>query len=179
VDETAPYVVVILLEEGLTSGDASQIRSLHEGIEDPLRYHVLLPLDDAPARLQAALGSVGATADLGPIPMPEIDTAGLLEHVRAQAAAALEDTLTALRATGAEAQGTLVSKDPIEALSQAISDLDGREAIIVTQPHVVAEFFHLDWTSKARRRLGVPVLHLLEHETFDEQAGGGEGVTGL
>ena len=46
------------------------------------------------------------------------------------------------------------------------------EVIVLTRPHVVAEFFHLDWTSRARRKLGVPVLHLLEHENFDEQAGG-------
>ena len=50
---------------------------------------------------------------------------------------------------------------------------------MLTRPHVVAEFFHVDWTSRARRKLGVPVLHLLEHENFDEQAGGGEGVTGV
>ena len=42
---------------------------------------------------------------------------------------------------------------------------------------MVAEFFHVDWTSRARRKIGVPVLHLLEHENFDEQAGGGEGIT--
>ena len=46
------------------------------------------------------------------------------------------------------------------------------EAIVLTRPHVVAEFFHLDWTSQARRKLGVPVLHLLEHQNFDEQAEG-------
>ena len=57
--------------------------------------------------------------------------------------------------------------------------VDAREVIILTRPHVVAEFFHVDWTSRARRKIGVPVLHLLEHENFDEQAGGGEGVTGL
>ena len=51
--------------------------------------------------------------------------------------------------------------------------------IILTRPHVVSEFFHVDWTSRARRKLGVPVLHLLEHENFDEQAGEGEGITGF
>jgi len=60
-----------------------------------------------------------------------------------------------------------------------VADTDAAEAIILTRPHVVSEFFHLDWTSRARRKLGVPVLHLLEHENFDEQAGSGEGVTGL
>jgi hypothetical protein len=45
---------------------------------------------------------------------------------------------------------------------------------------VVAELFHVDWASRARRRLGVPVLHLLEHETFAEQSSGaGEGVSGV
>ena len=28
----------------------------------------------------------------------------------------------------------------------------------------------MDWTSRARRKIGVPVLHLLEHENFDEQS---------
>jgi len=39
----------------------------------------------------------------------------------------------------------------------------------------------MDWTSKARRRIGVPILHLLERETFDQQAEGygEEGITGL
>ena len=74
----------------------------------------------------------------------------------------------------------MVSAPPIEALATAVAEVDGREAIILTRPHVVAEFFHVDWTSRARRKLGVPVLHLLEHENFDEQAGGtGEGITGL
>jgi hypothetical protein len=173
------YAVVLLIEDRLTAEDATRIRSLHEGIEDPVAYHVLLPIEDAPARLQAALGSVGATADLGPALMPEIDTAEILDHVREEAEASLAATLEALRATGAETSGELVSIDPVEALATKVAEVDGREAIVITQPHVVAEFFHLDWTSKARRRLGVPVLHLLEHESFDEQAGGGEGVHGL
>ena len=60
-----------------------------------------------------------------------------------------------------------------------MAKVDGREAIILTRPHVVAEFFHVDWTSRARRKIGVPVLHLLERENFDEQAGHGEGITGF
>ena len=51
---------------------------------------------------------------------------------------------------------------------------------VLTRPHVVAEFFHVDSTSRARRKIGLPVLHLLEHENFDEQAEGYvEGITGL
>jgi hypothetical protein len=84
-----------------------------------------------------------------------------------------------LEQAGGKAVGDLVSVDPIQALAKKVADVDAREAIILTRPHVVSEFFHLDWTSRARRKLGVPVLHLLEHESFDEQAGEGEGISGF
>ncbi|WP_372736551.1 hypothetical protein [Nocardioides sp.] len=178
--DSSPYSVVILLEEGLTSDDATRVRSLHEGIEDPVAYHVLLPLDDAPARLQAAMGGIGVADPLsGQFPLPEIDVREIVAQVREDSQRALDQTLEALRATGATAQGTLVTLDPIDALSEKVTEVDAREAIIITEPHVVAEFFHVDWTSQARRRVGVPILHLLEHENFDEQAGGGEGISGL
>jgi len=91
----------------------------------------------------------------------------------------LAATLEALHGAGAEAEGEVVDEDPIEALAATVQAVDGREAIILTRPHLVAEFFHRDWSSRARRAIGVPVLHLLEHENFDEQAGSGEGVTGV
>jgi hypothetical protein len=74
----------------------------------------------------------------------------------------------------------VTSEPPVDALAALVSSVDAREAIILTRSHVVAEFFHVDWTSRARRKLGVPVLHLIEHENFDEQSSGsGEGVTGV
>ena len=68
---------------------------------------------------------------------------------------------------------------PIDALVAKVSRGRRPRGDHLTRPHLVAEFFHVDWTSRARRKIGVPVLHLLEHENFDEQAGGGEGVTGF
>ena len=71
---------------------------------------------------------------------------------------------------------TDLDADPYDA---DYTDTSGSEAIILSGSHVVSECFHVDWTSRARRKIGVPVLHLLEHENFDEQSGSGEGVTGL
>ena len=86
----------------------------------------------------------------------------------------------ALTEAGATVEGVVITDPPVDALAAAVLSHDAQEAIILTRPHVVAEFFHVDWTSKARRKIGVPVLHLLEHENFDEQAEGyGEGITGL
>ena len=85
-----------------------------------------------------------------------------------------------LEEAGCDVDGDIVTDEPIAALAAKVRN-GAAEVIVLTRSHVVAEFFHVDWTSRARRKLGVPVLHLLEHENFDEQAGenGGEGVTGL
>jgi len=177
------YHVVLLVEQALTAADAAQVRSLHEGIDEPVVYHVLLPLEDAAARIESAMGSVSAGEVLTSptMAMSEVDLEAVRKDCEDRSNADLEATLAALRATGATAEGTICSAPPIDALAAEVARVDGREAIILTRPHVVAEFFHVDWTSKARRKIGVPVLHLLEHENFDEQAEGygSEGVTGF
>ena len=177
------YTVVLLVEQALTDADAAQVRSLHEGLDDPdqqVRYVVLLPVEDAAARIEASMGAIGSdtlSAPRMPLDIDAVET--VREESEKESSRALAATLEALRRAGATADGRTVDDDPIHALASTVADADVREAIILTRPHVVAEFFHLDWTSRARRRIGVPVLHLLEHENFDEQAGSGEGVTGL
>jgi hypothetical protein len=181
--ESAPerYDVVLLVEQPLTAADAAQVLSLHEDFDAQVVYHLLLPLVDAAAAVEASLGAVGGADLLAPPMTPSPDElAALREEQSDQADNDLVVTANALRAAGAEiGSATVVTEPPIDALAAKVAEVDGREAIVLTRPHVVAEFFHVDWTSRARRKLGVPVLHLLEHENFDEQAGGGEGVSGL
>ncbi|MCW2794183.1 MAG: hypothetical protein JWO76_3281 [Nocardioides sp.] len=178
---TETYNVVLLVEQALTTADAVQVHSLHEAIEEPVAYHVLLPLEDAAARIEAAMGSISAGEVLSTptMAMGDVDLDAVRRDCEERSDSDLAQTLAALRASGATVTGQVVGAPPIDALAAKVAEIDAREAIILTRSHVVAEFFHLDWTSRARRKIGVPVLHLLEHENFDEQAGGGEGVTGL
>ncbi|MBJ7528531.1 MAG: hypothetical protein JHD04_03275 [Nocardioides sp.] len=180
-DETVhpDYDVVLLVEQALSAADAAQVRSLHEALEEPVVYHVLLPVDDAPARVQAAMGSLGGAEPLASpaVVLDEDDLEVVEQEALSRSERELADTLAHLRASGVTVHGELVTAPPVDALAAKVAAVDGREAIILTSSHVVAEFFHVDWSSQARRKLGVPVLHLLEHETFDEQAGGGEGAT--
>jgi len=179
--EQQTYDVVLLVEQPLSAMDARQVRSLHEGIEDPVRYHVVLPVEDAAARVESAMGSLAAgevlaspTIMLSDVNLEEIQQE-ILENARDDVSACVDRMAQA----GGNAVGSLVNMDPIDAVAAKVKEVDAAEVIIMTRPHVVAEFFHLDWSSRARRKLGVPVLHLLEHENFDEQAGGGEGSTGM
>ncbi len=175
------YDVVLLVEQALSPADAAQVRSLHEGIDEHVVYHVLLPMEDAAAQVEASLGTLSGGELLG-VPSLLLEE-GELDAIRKdsldRANDELQATLGALQAAGATAEGQVVDAPPIEALKTKVGEVDGREAIVLTRSHVVAEFFHLDWTSQARRKIGVPVLHLLEHENFDEQAGEGEGISGL
>ncbi len=175
------YDVVLLVEQPLSEQDARQVRGLHEEIEAPVHYHLLLPVEDAAARVESAMGSLAASEVLASpaLVMDEADLEDIQHELLDDARRQLAQCIQRLTATGADAVGDIVSIDPIDALASKVQAVDAREAIILTRPHVVSEFFHLDWTSRARRKIGVPVLHLLERETFDEQAGGGEGVTGL
>ena len=177
------YDVVLLVEQTLTTADAAQVHSLHEGLEPQVVYHVLMPMDDAAARIESAMGSLSAGEVLASpaMTMNEVDLEAVRKDCEERSTADLAETLAHLRASGAHVKGEVITLPPIDALAAKVAEVDGREAIILTRPHVVAEFFHVDWTSRARRRIGVPVLHLLEHENFDEQAEsyGDEGVTGL
>jgi hypothetical protein len=176
------YNVVLLVEQALTEADAAQVRSLHDGLDQPVDYYVIQPIEDAAARVEAALGSLsaGEFAAAPMVVMNDVDLEEVRRDCTDRSNKALDETVAHLSKTGAHATGCVTSKPPIDALADAVQERDAQEAIILTRPHVVAEFFHVDWTSRARRRIGVPVLHLLEHENFDEQAGNsGEGISGF
>ena len=175
------YEVVLLIEKTLSEADAGQVASLHESLDDTVRYHVILPCEDAASRIETALGSIAASEVLATSAMsyPEMDIDELQREIRGEAQKALDSSTHCMRSTGHEVTGEVSSRDPVEALAAAVDSREAAEVIILTRPHLVREFFHIDWTSKARRRIGVPCLHLLEHESFDEQAGQGEGVSGM
>jgi len=175
------YDVVLLIERPLSRLDADQVTGLHHDIEDTVAYHVLLPVEEMSGRLHTSMGSVldpggpGADAPVDPEIVDKVN-----EEVRTGAQTGLSRSVALLTASGHDAAGSLVVDDPIGALTRKVAEVGAAEAIVLTEPHTVAEFFHLDWTSRARRHLEVPVLHLLEHETFEEQGrGGGEGSSGL
>jgi hypothetical protein len=144
---------------------------------------VLLPVEDAAARVESAMGSIAASEVLASpiLVMDTEDQQALQRELLARARQECTDCVGRLEGPGADVTGEVVTIDPVDALAAKVAEVDAAEVIVLTRPHVVAEFFHQDWSWRARRRLGVPILHLIAHETFDGQGEmyGGEGVTGL
>ncbi len=155
--------IVLLTEQALDGGDAGRIAALHAG--ETLAYRVLVPADTERNLLadvvdHLSLGELRQALDAIRGREPKADQA------RAGAADALTASVTALRGIGAEAEGEVTVDDPLPALATAVTAYGAREVVIVTRPHAVEDTFHRDWASRARERLGVPVLHIYAGTTF-------------
>lgn len=168
------YNVIVLAEQALSAADASQVASLHSSIEDRRHYHVLIPCDNAALQVETALGSLAASEVLAApaVATDQADVERAQADLESAARNAVHMSVSSLQALGADATGQFSSSDPIESLEQVAREHDADEVIVMTRPHVIQEFLHLDWSSKARRRLGVPVLHLVEHELSSPPHGG-------
>jgi hypothetical protein len=159
------YDICLLLEQPLSHVDAQQIVALHETWADPVHYHVMLPLDDAAAHIEAALGTLAAGDVMAATPLSVLEEDA--ERARQESVElsnrSCEECVATLHELGASADAEVVPGDPVESLARAVHERHSAEVIILTRPHLVAELFHTDWTHQARRRLGVPLLHMLSH----------------
>ncbi|MET7282806.1 hypothetical protein ABZS29_31545 [Kribbella sp. NPDC005582] len=165
------YDVVLLVEQELSEPDAKRVVALHEDMPEQVRYHVLVPCHNAEAGVEASISALG-TADLyGPgLATQRQDLAEAQKAIDSEAKGCSGRSVQRLRELGKAAEGGISHERPIDALIATVDATKGQEVVILTRPHVVAEFFQLDWTNSARRHLKVPVLHLLEQSTEKEPA---------
>jgi len=163
------YDVALLIERQLTDLDADQVVALHEGLDDDtVVYHLLLPVDTSASMLASSMSALGggqmmtiADADMISDVQNELSTAGQAE---------LDASAALLTTRGQQVTSSLTEDDPITALGDLLAETSSSEAIILTESHIVREFLHVDWTSRAKRKLDVPILHLLEHVPFSAQS---------
>jgi len=165
------YDVVLLVEEELSVPDAERLVERYANAPDQVKFHVIIPCDDAKARAEASLASLAGTelygiaAERYSIGSDEEALEAQREAQRAieaQATAALDRSIGRLRSFDRDADGLITHGSPVDELVQQIKQVNGQEVVVLTRPHVVAKFLHVDWPAQARRHLGVPVLHLLE-----------------
>lgn len=163
------YQVVVLVEQPVTEWDARQIIALHRDSPDDTRYVILLPVEDAARQVEATIGSLAASDVMGTaaLYLDESDLERVREEIRVESKAALDASIQAFSRHGADAIGEVTALDPLDRLQSIVKERDAAEVIILTRPHVIAEFLHLDWTSRARKHLDVPCLHLVAQSEPD------------
>ncbi|MFD9335156.1 indole-3-glycerol phosphate synthase [Streptomyces sp. NPDC060028] len=153
------FTSVLMIEQPLTPVDVDFVTTLHG--DESVSFVVLMQPRGDRDRLLRAIDDVA----LGELPdairegdEPEGDAA------RGPAELALELSLAALRKKGAKAVGQIVEDHPLDKLKAVVEETGADEVIVLTAPHYVEEFFHRDWASRARHKVGVPVLKLFAHK---------------
>ncbi|MFC8868841.1 indole-3-glycerol phosphate synthase [Streptomyces sp. NPDC057148] len=153
------FTSVLMIEKAMTSADVEFVTTLHG--DEEVAFHVLLqPRGDQADRLLRAIDDV-ALGELDDAVREGETPEG--EEAQSVGQRALEVSLTALRASGARAQGRLIEDHPLDELKSLVLETGADEVIVLTDPHYVEEFFHRDWASRARHKVGVPVLKLFSH----------------
>ena len=149
---------VLMIEKPLAPVDVQLVTTLHN--DERVSYVVLMQPRGDQERLLRALDDV-ALGELHEAAHEEDEPEG--DSALPPAALSLEHSLKALRDTGAEATGEVVEDNPLELLRSVVQRSGADEVIVLTAPHLVEEFFHRDWASRARHSVGVPVLKLYAH----------------
>ncbi|MCD9901487.1 MULTISPECIES: hypothetical protein [Streptomyces] len=148
-----------MIEKPLTPEDVDFVTTLHG--EERISFVVLLqPRGDQADVLLRAIDDV-AMGELRDAVREGEEPEG--KEAREPAEIGLEYSLRALREAGAEAVGQVIEDHPLDKLKTVVDDAGADEVIVLTAPHYVEEFFHRDWASRARHKVGVPVLKLFAH----------------
>jgi hypothetical protein len=147
------FTSVLMIEKPLTPEDVDFVTTLHG--EERISFVVLLqPRGDQADVLLRAIDDV-AMGELKEAVREGEEPEG--NEAREPAEIGLEYSLRALREAGSEAVGQVIEDHPL------VEDAGADEVIVLTAPHYVEEFFHRDWASRARHKVGVPVLKLFAH----------------
>ncbi|MFE9011891.1 indole-3-glycerol phosphate synthase [Streptomyces cyaneofuscatus] len=148
-----------MIEKPLTPEDVDFVTTLHG--KERISFVVLLqPRGDQADVLLRAIDDV-AMGELKDAVREGEEPEG--KEAREPAEIGLEYSLRALREAGAEAVGQVIEDHPLDKLKTVVDDAGADEVIVLTAPHYVEEFFHRDWASRARHKVGVPVLKLFAH----------------
>ncbi len=134
------YNVVILAEQAMTAGDAQEVVSLHENIEDTRHYHVLIPCDSAADRAELALGTIAAHESLAAMPVLPEDNGieAAQRQIDSEAGDAVSRSVEAIRGLGVEASGEFSSMDPVDKLAEVVTAENAAEVIVMTLPHSIS-----------------------------------------
>ncbi|TLQ43115.1 indole-3-glycerol phosphate synthase [Streptomyces marianii] len=153
------FTSVLMIEKPLTATDVEFVTTLHG--DEPVSFIVLMqPRGDQADLLLRAIDDV-AMGELKEAVREGEEPEGA--KARQPAELALVHSLNALRAAGAEAVGQVVEEHPLDKMKTVVEEAGADEVIVLTAPHYVEEFFHRDWASRARHKVGVPVLKLFAH----------------
>jgi hypothetical protein len=153
------FTTVLLIEKTLSNADLELITTLHG--DEKVAYHVLMQPRGTQDELLRAVDDV-AFGYLNRALHEHDEPRGTV--ALSTSAAELEHTLQQLRAAGAQAEGRVVSDNPLQRLTELVDQVQADEVVVLAAPQWIEGLFHRDWASQARHKVGVPVLQLFAQQ---------------
>src|SRR5690349_12032430 len=108
------YDVALLIERQLTDLDADQLMSLHEGLDETVCYHLLLPVDTSSALLASSMSALGGgqIVSIGDAHV----IADVQDEMTTSGQAELDASAALLAERGQQVTAKLTEDDPVQAL---------------------------------------------------------------
>jgi len=152
------FKTVLMIEKALSDADVELVTTLHG--DEKVSFVVLMQPRGKQDELLRALDDVA---------LGHLDKA-VHEHDEERdeptlASESLQHSLRHLERAGAEATGVVIEDHPLDRLKEVVEQNQADEVLVLTSPHFVEEFFHRDWASQARHKVGVPVLKLFASDS--------------
>ncbi len=155
--------IIVLTEETLTAVDVANITALY-GADEDVELVLLVPAETHRNLFVDVIDQL-TLLDL-PAALRELREKPKPETVLHEARDILAASLAELERSGAKVTGQVAEGDAVASLVAAVAKHQGRQAVVVTTPHAVADTFRQDWAHQAQRKLGLPVLHLYSDSGF-------------
>ncbi|MEU9131357.1 indole-3-glycerol phosphate synthase [Kitasatospora sp. NPDC048540] len=153
------FKTVLMIEKALSDADVELVTTLHG--EEKVSFVVLMQPRGRQDELLRALDDVA----LGHLDKAVHEHDGEAADSPTLASESLAHSLRHLQRAGAEASGEVVQDSPLDRLREVVEQHRADEVLVLTSPHFVEEFFHRDWASQARHKVGVPVLKLFARDS--------------
>ncbi|WP_394940966.1 hypothetical protein [Psychromicrobium sp. YIM B11713] len=155
--------IIILTEAPLGEIDVENISGLFSD-DEQTELTVLVP-DDVRRNLLVDVIDQLSLLDL-PAALKEFGGRESKEQAKLRAEGTLEVCIAALQETGAPVTGKVIEGDAVAGLVAEVQASSARQAVVITEPHVLEDTFHTDWATRAQDKLGLPVLHLYAGSGF-------------
>jgi nucleotide-binding universal stress UspA family protein len=153
--------VVLLAEQPPGGEDVDALIAPYADAPGPVRYHLVIPERVGSRPVEAVLQDIAIAEGLVGWGAAEQALYDPLERARADAEQTLAETTKLLRERGLEVTGEVTSEDPVSVLCALSAGGDVDALVIFARHHVVSEAFHRDLSSRCRRKLAVPVTHVV------------------
>lgn len=152
------FTTVLLTEKALSDHDVQRVAHLHD--PEPVHVHVVVPSHDDRSELAEAVDDIART-DFADV-LHDEDAGRSESDLATEADRELASSIAALRAAGvAEVDGEVASGNPVDTVAQIARSMDADEVVVLTEPHLLADWTRRDWATRLRHALDLPVLHVV------------------